>query len=160
MKKGIAIFLSAIIILFFSNACSTVKKESLAEITFQIEDLSLTISSQTIKNAEDLELLLPDTKYPDGSFRMQPVIVFTLSDEVDSVTVYDYYMDMETLLFEKPLEKSQGNEYKYDVPHSSTSPNNPYGYNEFEERGFVFVITIANVKYAFPIRVSLDGSHI
>ena len=158
MKKIIAIFLSTIIV-FFCNACSTVKEQELNDVTFRIDDFLLTVSPQIIKNTEDLKLLLPDTKYPDESFRMQPTIVITLTDEVDSITVYDYYMDMETLLFEHLLEKSQDNEYIYVVPHSSTSPNNPYGYNEWEERGFIFVITKANVKYALPIRIALDGSH-
>ena len=135
----------------------------IGDITFQINESSLIVSPQRIENTVDLAQLLSRTNGPKGAVRMQPEISFLITDatEVDSIRVYDYYMDWDTeiLLFEKTWERSY--DVKYIVPHSSTSANNPYGYNEWEERGFVFVITLAtNVKYAYSFIVALDGGHL
>ena len=151
--------LSASFILFLCS-CSAGKEQAPDELTFHIGDSSITVSAQKISAAADFVSLLLNADSFNGAARMQPAIIFELPGAVDSVEVYDYYDDMETLLFENILENTQNRQYTYIVPHSSASPNNPYGYNEFEYRGFIFVITTANARYAYPFKVSLDGSHI
>jgi len=164
MKRAIS-FIIILIVLSVSIACIGDEPLVLGKISFRIGNSSIEVSPRMIKDKDNLALLLTDENntVDQGSMRHWDTIELLLFDKVDFVAVFDYYTEygeLPILLFESLIEKSQDDKYIYNILHSSRSPNNPYGYNEVEERGYVFVITLAGNRYAYPFVILHDGSHI